>query len=57
VFCKGVPRNGIIGNRGVVPQAQRTHERWSMDLVHDQLFDGRPFRMLTVIDHRAAVGV
>ena len=37
-------------HRGVVPQAQRTHERWSMDFVHDQLFDGRPFRMLTVID-------
>jgi hypothetical protein len=26
---------------------QRTHERWSMDFVHDQLFDGRPFRVLT----------
>jgi len=37
-------------HRGVVPQAQRTHERWSMDFVHDQLFDGRPFRLLTVID-------
>jgi putative transposase len=33
-----------------VPQAQRTHERWSMDFVHDQLIDGRSFRMLTVID-------
>jgi putative transposase len=33
-------------HRGVVPQAQRTHERWSMDFVHDQLFDGRPFRLL-----------
>lgn len=37
-------------HRGVVPQAERTHERWSMDFVHDQLFEGRPFRMLTVID-------
>ena len=33
-----------------MPQAQRTHERWSKDFVHDQLIDGRPFRMLTVID-------
>jgi putative transposase len=32
--------------RGVVPQAQRTHERWSMDFVHDQLFDGRPFSIV-----------
>jgi putative transposase len=37
-------------HRGVPPQAQRTHERWSMDFVHDELFDGRPFRMLTLID-------
>ena len=37
-------------HRGVVPQAQRTHERWRMDFMHDQLFDGRPFRVLTVID-------
>ena len=25
-------------------------ERWSMDFVHDTLFDGRAFRMLTVVD-------
>src|SRR5205807_6132727 len=37
-------------HRGPVPQAQRTHERWSMDFVHDQLFDGRTFRVLTVVD-------
>ena len=30
--------------------SRRAHERWSMDFVHDQLFDGRPFRMLTVVD-------
>jgi putative transposase len=43
-------RKHMCLHRGVVPQAQRTHERWSMDFVHDQLFDGRPFRILTVID-------
>ena len=43
-------RKHMCLHRGVVPQAQRTHERWSMDFVHDQLFGGRPFRMLTVID-------
>ena len=26
------------------------HERWSMDFVHDALADGRPFRVLTVVD-------
>ena len=43
-------RKHMCLHRGVVPQALRTHERWSMDFVHDQLFDGRPFRMLTVVD-------
>lgn len=26
-------------------------ERWSMDFVHDALADGRPFRVLTTVDH------
>ena len=43
-------RKHMCLHRGIVPRAHRTHERWSMDFVHDQLFDGRPFRMLTVID-------
>lgn len=43
-------RKHMCLHRGPVPQAQRTDERWSMDFVHDQLFDGRPFRMLTVVD-------
>ena len=43
-------RKHMCLHRGVPPQAQRTHERWSMDFIHDQLFDGRPFRMLTVVD-------
>jgi putative transposase len=43
-------RKHMCLHRGPVPQAQRTHERWSMDFVHDQLFDGRPFRVLTVVD-------
>ncbi len=28
-------------HRGPVPQVRGTHERWSMDFVHDQLFGGR----------------
>jgi len=43
-------RKHMCLHRGPVPQAQRTHERWSMDFVHDQLFDGRTFRVLTVVD-------
>jgi len=43
-------RKHMCLHRGPVPQAQRTHERWSMDFVHDQLSEGRPFRVLTVVD-------
>jgi putative transposase len=43
-------RKHMCLHRGVVPQAQRTHERWSMDFVHDQMFGGRAFRVLTVVD-------
>ncbi len=43
-------RKHMCLHRGAVPQARRTHERWSMDFVHDQLFDGKAFRVLTVID-------
>jgi putative transposase len=37
-------------HRGPVPVPSAPHERWSVDFVHDQLFDGRPFRILTVLD-------
>lgn len=43
-------RKHICLRLGAAPQAQRTHERRSIDFVHDQLIDGRPFRMLTLID-------
>lgn len=36
--------------RGIPPASSRAHERWSMDVVHDALFDGRAFRVLTVVD-------
>jgi putative transposase len=38
-------------HRGPAPKPTLKNERWSMDFVHDQLFDGRPFRVLTVIDN------
>lgn len=43
-------RKHMCLHRGVVAKAERNHQRLSMDFVHDQLFDGRPFRILTVID-------
>jgi len=43
-------RKHVSLHRGVPPAASRAHERWSIDFVHDALVDGRPFRVLTVVD-------
>jgi putative transposase len=43
-------RKHMCLHRGPVPVPSAPHERWSMDFVHDQLFDGRPFRILAVVD-------
>lgn len=37
-------------HRGDVPRPTAVNQHWSMDFVHDQLLDGRKFRVLTVID-------
>lgn len=37
--------------RGERPTATRTNESWSMDFMADQLFDGRRFRLLTIVDN------
>ena len=37
-------------HRGPAPTPTGPTERWSMDFVHDALADGRPFRILTVVD-------
>ena len=36
---------------GPAPIPTGPTERWSMDFVHDTLADGRPFRILTVVDN------
>jgi putative transposase len=36
--------------RVVLPQPTRPNERWAIDFVADQLFDGRRFRILTAVD-------
>jgi putative transposase len=43
-------RKHMCLHRGPVSAPSAPHERWSVDFVHDQLFDGRPFRILTVVD-------
>lgn len=35
------------------PGVSDPNEVWAMDFMSDQLFDGRPFRMLTVVDRYA----
>jgi len=44
-------RKHIALHRGPAPIPTGPTERWSMDFVHDTLADGRPFRILTVVDH------
>jgi putative transposase len=43
-------RKHIALHRGPAPRPAGPRERWSMDFVHDALADGRPFRVLTVVD-------
>ena len=43
-------RKYLAVHRGPVPVATGVHQRWSMDVVHDQLMAGRAFRVLTVVD-------
>ena len=44
-------RKHIAWHRGPAPVPVGPTERWSMDFDHDTLPDGRPFRVLTVVDH------
>lgn len=43
-------RKHMALHRGPAPVPAGPTERWSMDFVHDALADGRPFRILTVVD-------
>jgi putative transposase len=43
-------RKHIALHRGLAPTPVGPAERWSMDFVHDALADGRPFRVLTMVD-------
>jgi len=51
-------RKHMALHRGPAPAPTGPRERWSIDSVHDALADGRPFRILTVVDQclRSSVG-
>jgi putative transposase len=43
-------RKRALGMRAPIPLPAAANERWSLDFVHDQMVDGRRFRILTVVD-------
>ena len=43
-------KRAALGQRVMLPAAQRVNERWSMDFVGDSLADGRTFRTLNIVD-------
>lgn len=45
---KGRKRVAVVRVPRLVPTGP--NQRWSMDFVHDRLADGRPFRVLTILD-------
>jgi putative transposase len=45
----------ISGRRVPLSRPAAPNECWSMDFVHDRLADGRPFRLLTLVDNFSRV--
>ncbi len=43
-------RKRALGMRQPLPRPERVNQVWSLDFVHDQLADGRRFRVLGVVD-------
>jgi putative transposase len=43
-------RKRALGSRAPMALPSAPNERWSLDFVHDQLVDGRRFRILSVVD-------
>jgi hypothetical protein len=43
-------RKRALGMRAPIPLPSAANERWSLDFVHDQMVDGRRFRILAVVD-------
>ena len=46
------PRRHVSSRRREIrPLASRPDERWAMDFMSDEIFDGRRIRLLTLVDH------
>ena len=43
-------RKKLYRSRCIMPTPSAVNKRWSMDFVHDQLGDGRRFRVLNIVD-------
>ena len=43
-------RRRAVGIRAPIPVATRINARWSLDFVHDQMANGRRFRVLNIVD-------
>ena len=43
-------RRRAVGTRAPIPVAARANARWSLDFVHDQMANGRRFRVLNIVD-------
>ena len=43
-------RKGATGSRAPAPVLALPNQRWSLDLVHDQMATGRRFRILNIVD-------
>jgi putative transposase len=43
-------RKRALGTRAPLALPQGPNQRWSLDFLHDQLSDGRRFRILAVVD-------
>lgn len=50
-------RKKLTRPRVPIPVPQKPNERWSADFVHDQLVDGRRFRVLNIVDDYSRVCV
>ena len=43
-------RRRALGTRAPLALPQGANQRWSLDFLHDQLGDGRRFRILAIVD-------
>ncbi len=52
ILRKKLPRRRVAAHkRDIYPTASECNECWSMDFVSDQLYDGRRFRVLAIVDN------